>query len=163
MFKKLFNLFSGKKSAEKHDATTEPASETLEKDGAGETTGAEITDAEENESMEKVISGTDYNTLQRKLVEVLEKSFSGYSVECDVPAGRFDTSAHEKAKPISILVSKDEKPVLAIAIVANNTYRSMPVVGTKNIIDNANIPYIRFFQELGFDEEYATGRFSEYL
>lgn len=106
---------------------------------------------------------TEQGALVKKLAQCIEANFSGYTVETGVLAKRLSASAHDKAKPVSVLVSKDGAPVLAIAVVRMNTYKSMPVVGTKQIVENLGITYVRFFEERPNEESYVVERLKSYL
>lgn len=111
-----------------------------------------------------VVSAPQLSTteLQKKIVATIQ-NIPGCTVECDVPATRFCPTAHVKAKPISVLASKEGKPVLAIAIVKMNTYKSMPVVGTKRHVEDLGISYIRFFEESENKEDYIADRLKKCL
>ena len=96
-------------------------------------------------------------TLEARIRYALD-SISGISYQADVPASAIDSSAHPAAKPIAFMVYKNEHPVLAIAIVKNNTYRSMPVKGTQMLVENRGMDYIRFFRELENRPDYIRSR-----
>ncbi len=100
--------------------------------------------------------------LKRRIKEALD-SIEGITYREDVSAKEIDASAHPAAKPVAFIVSKDDVPVLAIAVVANNTYRSMPVKGTQMLLEEKNIKYIRFFVECENNPGYVSVRIRENL
>lgn len=85
-------------------------------------------------------------------------AFPGCQVEEDVPASRFEANAHPACVPISFLIRRAGQPVLAIALVRMNNYRGMNVIATKEIVERAGIPYMRFFVELPNEPDYVLNR-----
>ena len=112
---------------------------------------------EEKEIIEPSSAPMPEETLEARIRYALD-SISGISYQADVPASTIDSSAHPAAKPIAFMVYKNEHPVLAIAIVKNNTYRSMPVKGTQMLVENRGMDYIRFFRELENRPDYIRSR-----
>lgn len=112
---------------------------------------------EEKEIIEPSSAPMPEETLEARIRYALD-SISGISYQADVPASAIDSSAHPAAKPIAFMVYKNEHPVLAIAIVKNNTYRSMPVKGTQMLVENRGMDYIRFFRELENRPDYIRSR-----
>lgn len=92
-----------------------------------------------------------------------EDNFPGYSIEQNVMLSRFDSNAHPKCFPITFLFKKDGMPVLAVIIMRANQRTTMPAVGTYTILDEQNIPYLRFY--LGWENEknYVLNRIKENL
>lgn len=105
----------------------------------------------------------DPAVLKNRIASVIRSQYFGCEVQVDVPAASFSPNAHPKAKPISVLVSKNGQRVLAIAVVALNTYKSMPVKGTSQLVEGCRIPYLQFFVERENKEEYIADRVRKYL
>ncbi len=101
--------------------------------------------------------------LRERIKAVIESDYPECQIQCNVPASYFDASAHEKAKPITLLIGKDGKNILAIAVVRFNTYRSYPVTGTKDAVEALGITYIRFFCEYENKINYISNRLAQYL
>lgn len=107
--------------------------------------------------------GISEDALLERLQSVIEKDFPDCSVQANVPASTFDPTIHPMAKPLSLLVTKEGKSVLAIAVVRANTYRSLPQVSTRKAVEALGIKYIRFFCEYDNLVEYISDRLAEYL
>ncbi len=82
----------------------------------------------------------------------------GVTYRQEVPAAHIDPSAHPAAKPVTFLVYREDRPVLALMAVRDNTYRSMPVVGTQRLLEGQGIPFLRFFRELENADDYVLER-----
>lgn len=94
---------------------------------------------------------------------ILSRNFADCDYRADVPASELMPSAHPASTPIQYMFYKDGKPCLAVVLVKRNTYNGMNVKATKNICENLNIPYIRFFAEYPNEETYVVERIKKYL
>ncbi len=94
---------------------------------------------------------------------ITEENFPGYTIERSVSPSVFDSSAHPSCFPISYLFKKDGRNVLAVLIIKDNQYRAMIAVGTYQILDDNNIPYIRFFKGWQNEKNYVLNRIKENL
>ncbi len=101
--------------------------------------------------------------LLNRLRAVIGNDFPECQVQVNVVAITFDPTVHPMAKPLSLLVSNAGAPVLAIAVVTANNYRSMPVVSTKKAVEAQKIPYVRFFCEYENRTDYISNRLAGYL
>lgn len=104
-----------------------------------------------------------HGELQERIASVIEDKFTDYTVEKDVPATAFVPMPHEKARPISLLIKKNGRPVLAIAVATFNNYRSYPTKTTREAIESQKITYIRFFCEYTNTPDYIANRLASYL
>ncbi len=94
---------------------------------------------------------------------ITEANFPEYTIERSVSPSVFDSSAHPSCFPISYLFKKDGRNVLAVLIMKDNQYRAMIAVGTYQILDEQNIPYIRFFKGWQNEKDYVLNRIRENL
>ena len=101
--------------------------------------------------------------LLAEMKEMLESNFQDYEIVFEYPASMLDSTSHPACTPVQFMFQKEEKNVLAVVVVKQNTYRGMNVVGTKNLCNERGIPYIRFFEEYPNKEEYVIPRIREYL
>ena len=67
-------------------------------------------------------------------------------------------SAPEKNVNITMLLSKDGVPKLAIFLVSRDKYKPRALIESMNACENAGIPAIRFIQEFENRPEYVVGR-----
>lgn len=103
---------------------------------------------------------TDENYFAQLLTE---ENFQGYTVERNVHVQRFDPGAHPACYPVSFLFLKDSVPVLAVLVMQTNQWRAMIAKGSYEVLDNHQIPYIRFFKEFNNEETYVLDRVREAL
>ena len=101
--------------------------------------------------------------LLAQMKEMLERNFSEYEIACEYPASMLNPNSHPACTPIQFMFRKDGRNVLAVAVVKQNTYRGMNVIGTQKLCDDMGIPYIRFFEEYPNKEEYVVSRVGRYL
>ncbi len=87
-----------------------------------------------------------------------EENFEGFTIERDVHVSRFDEGAHPACFPVSFLFSKDSKPVLAVFLMKQNQYRAMIARGSYKVLEENNIPYIRFFRGFDNKKDYVIDR-----
>lgn len=92
-----------------------------------------------------------------------EENFPGYTIDRDVSAQVYDPSAHCACYPISYIFKKDGVPVLAVFIIKDSQYTTMPAVGSYNVLDDNNIKYIRFFIGWQNEKSYVLNRVRENL
>ncbi len=87
-----------------------------------------------------------------------EENFVGFTVERNVHVSRYDKNAHPACFPVSFLFSKASKPVLAVYLMKPNQYRAMIARGSYKVLEDNNIPYIRFFRGFDNEKDYVIGR-----
>ena len=105
-----------------------------------------------------------YNTGDSYFASLItEVSFPGYSISSNVHAKSLDASAHPSCYPISYLFSNGTQPVLAVLVMNTNQYRSMIAKGTYKVLDDNDIPYIRFFKGMENESSYVINRIKENL
>lgn len=94
---------------------------------------------------------------------IIKANFADYEVRSNVSASELDASAHPKCKPVSFMFYRDGAPVLAVVLVRANTHRGMNVIGTKKIIEEKGIKYLRFYEEYDNEENYVVNRIKQNL
>ena len=92
-----------------------------------------------------------------------ENNLPGYTVERNVHPRVFDFQAHPKCYPITLLIRKDGRPVLAVMVMRMDQMKAMISRGTYSILEDNGITYIRFFREMLNEESYVLNRVKEYL
>ena len=92
-----------------------------------------------------------------------EDTLPGYTVERNVHPRVFDFQAHPKCYPITFLIKKDGRPVLAVMVMRMDQMKAMISRGTYSILEDNGITYIRFFREMLNEESYVLNRVKEYL
>ena len=94
---------------------------------------------------------------------ITNDNFPSYTIEKNIHPNRFDSSAHPSCMPISYLFSLSGKPVLAVLFMNTNQYKAMISRGTYKILEENNIPYIRFFKTFDNEKDYVINRIISYL
>ena len=94
---------------------------------------------------------------------ITESNFEGYEIERNVSLSRFDSSAHASCFPVSYLFKKNGENALAVFVMNDSQYRSMSARGSYEILENNNIPYIRFFKGWQNEENYVLNRIKDNL
>jgi hypothetical protein len=87
-----------------------------------------------------------------------EENFQGYTIERNVHVNRFDPSAHPSCLPVSYLFAKNGTPVLAVYVMQRNHYRAMIAIGAYRVLEEQQIPYIRFFKGFRNEKQYVLDR-----
>ena len=101
--------------------------------------------------------------------EILTTEFAGYTVKQQVAAAELvaltgaKVEYHPACAPVSLLVLKENQPVLAVLLVRANTYRGMNVKGTYAICEAAGLEYVRFFTDMANERDYVVERLQQYL
>lgn len=90
-------------------------------------------------------------------------NFPEYEIEKNVSLSVFDSSAHPKCFPITFLFKKSGSPVLAVFIMKEPQRNTMPVAGSKMILDENNVPYLRFYIGWENEKNYVLNRIKENL
>lgn len=88
---------------------------------------------------------------------------NGYEIEKNVHPSVFDQSAHPRCFPITFLLKRDSSPVLAVIIMKDSQRTTMPVFGTKTILDNAGIAHLNFYYNMPNEENYVLDRIKKHL
>lgn len=91
---------------------------------------------------------------------IIKTNFNGYTIEENVPVKRIREGASEAFKPISYLLSRDGKPVAAIAIIP--AFRNASAKAAEICKEN-NIAYITFYCQYENTENYVVNRINDAL
>lgn len=83
-----------------------------------------------------------------QLAPMLYRNFPDCQIRQWVPASEFSPYAHPKAKPISFMLYRNGVPVLALNVALPETRTSMPVVGTKRLVEACGIPYYCHYRQV---------------
>lgn len=154
-FNKLFKLFK-KSEDDKRNETKENIIESKDETNENDRGCTEIS----QES--KLIR--DHNRDEEYFANIInETALPGYIIERNVHPVVFDEAAHPKCKPITFLIKKDDKPVLAVMIMKSNQMTAMISRGTYWILEDKGIKYIRFFKEMLNEETYVLDRVKKHL
>ena len=90
--------------------------------------------------------------------DLVTKNFPLVTVKKSVDITGGSADPDKKFVPVSLLLEKDSKPVLALIICSKNQYRLYGVINTMNACEEQGIPAIRFFKEFENKPEYVVGR-----
>jgi hypothetical protein len=94
---------------------------------------------------------------------ITESNFPGYTIERNVHVSVFNSLAHPCCYPISYLIKRNGKPVLAVFLMNRNQYRSMIARGSYAVLEEAKIPRINFYRDFENEENYVLNRIRENL
>jgi len=140
----------------------ENAATSLQKNFSSNTSESEATPTQHEKTTSR--SMDIYDTGDSYFASLItQENFPEYTITSNLHAREFDETAHPSCYPISYLFSDGSKPILAVIIIQTNQYRSMIARGTYDVLDNNNIPYIRFFKGMENEKGYVLNRIRENL
>lgn len=90
--------------------------------------------------------------------DLIQKNLPEYTVTQSASIESVLGSAPEKNTDISLLLTKEGTPVLAIFLVPKNHYKPRKLIESMNALENAGIPAIRFINEFENKPAYVIGR-----
>lgn len=150
-FKKLFGMFSSEK--ENNVSATDNSFVAKPQETENEPSPAESNPVH-----------NQHNTKEEYFAALITKeNFPEYEIEGNIHPKIFDQNAHPSCYPISYLFKKDGVPVLAVLVMQTNQYKAMISLGTYKILEDNNIPYLRFFKGMLNEENYVINRIKEAL
>ena len=100
-------------------------------------------------------SGVSKKNAADYIEDLVLRNFPGVTVKRDAD---FGDGSDKKFVPVSLLLEKDSRPVLAVIVCGKNQYRLYGVINTMNACEQQGIPAIRFFREFENKPEYVCGR-----
>lgn len=101
--------------------------------------------------------------LQEEFSRLYHLHFPEYTVYENVPASSLRADCHPACTPVQFLFCREDRPLLAVVLVAGNTYRGRNVVGTRELCEEQGIAYLRFFVEMPNEAEYVVERTRQHL
>ncbi|MCD8115598.1 MAG: hypothetical protein LUE21_00500 [Oscillospiraceae bacterium] len=80
-----------------------------------------------------------------------------------VPAEALNPAAEPGCVPVDFLFVRQERPVLAVLLVEQNTYRRRAIRDAERAVEQAGVPCLRFFADMANKPEYVVPRIREAL
>ncbi|MCD7770053.1 MAG: hypothetical protein LUH36_08085 [Oscillospiraceae bacterium] len=80
-----------------------------------------------------------------------------------VPAEALNPAADPDCVPVDFLFVRQERPVLAVLLVEQNTYRRRAIRAAERAVEQAGVPCLRFFADMANKPEYVVSRIQEAL
>lgn len=90
--------------------------------------------------------------------DLVVKNLPGVECAAAVELERLGLQKPEKSVPVSLVLLRAGKPVLALFLVSKSKYKTHAVLNSMNACELAGIPAIRFFTEFSNEAGYVIGR-----
>ncbi len=84
-------------------------------------------------------------------------------IASQVPAQALNPDADPAAAPVDFLFLCQDRPVLAVSLLCQDTYRQKPFSTVKRAVEQTGVPYLRFFADMANEPDYVLSRIREAL
>ncbi len=84
-------------------------------------------------------------------------------IAAQVSAETLNPAAAPDCAPVDFLFLRQDRPALAVSLLHQDTYRQKPFRTTKTAVEQAGVPYLRFFVDMANDPDYVLSRIREAL